>query len=223
MTTDYLILKLQGPMQAWGGHSYENTRPTEYFPTRSGIVGLLAACLGIERARHASLRDLSESFSFAVRADQHLDEMGLASGALTDFHTVQNVPQVAGGTRTIVTHRQYLCDLSFTVALRFHQQGRYQMKEVLEAVSKPLYTPYLGRKSCPLARPLFECVVKGADFLDALSNVEPREGLVYSEDNLGSVNILHVRDVPFFERRRFGTREVYVHYMQKEGLSDVSQ
>lgn len=45
----YLALKLQGVMQAWGGHTYEDLRHTELIPTRSGILGLLAACLGIDR------------------------------------------------------------------------------------------------------------------------------------------------------------------------------
>jgi CRISPR system Cascade subunit CasD len=96
------------------------------------------------------------------------------------------------------------------------------MEQVVYAISKPFYTPYLGRKNCPLARPIFECIAKGENLVDALSRVEPCEGLIYSEDQSGSTNILHSRDVPF-EKRRFGTREVYVHYTRKEGRSDGSQ
>lgn len=37
----YLILRLAGPMQAWGQPTFEGTRPTGRFPTRSGLLGLL--------------------------------------------------------------------------------------------------------------------------------------------------------------------------------------
>ena len=46
---DYLIMKLQGSMQSWGSHTYEDYRPSYIFPTRSAIIGLLGACIGIER------------------------------------------------------------------------------------------------------------------------------------------------------------------------------
>ena len=49
----YLILRLDGPMQAWGSHTFEDFRPSNLFPTRSGLLGLLGACLGIDRGDHA--------------------------------------------------------------------------------------------------------------------------------------------------------------------------
>ena len=51
----YLILRLDGPMQAWGSHTFEDFRPSNLFPTRSGLLGLLGACLGIDRGDHAGL------------------------------------------------------------------------------------------------------------------------------------------------------------------------
>ena len=45
----YLILKLQGPMQAWGPILFEDFRPSHLFPTRSALLGLIGACLGIDR------------------------------------------------------------------------------------------------------------------------------------------------------------------------------
>ncbi len=59
---DYLIIKLQGAIQAWGGHTYEDYRPSLIFPTRSAIVGLLGACLGVQRDKLAALKSLSDSF-----------------------------------------------------------------------------------------------------------------------------------------------------------------
>lgn len=44
---DYLILQLNGPMQSWGLPTFEGIRPSAPFPGRSGLLGLLGACLGI--------------------------------------------------------------------------------------------------------------------------------------------------------------------------------
>jgi len=56
-------------MQAWGTHTYEDFRPSNLYPTRSGLLGLLAACLGIERADHAGQAALAASVKFSVRVD----------------------------------------------------------------------------------------------------------------------------------------------------------
>ena len=44
-----LLLRLAAPLQSWGMDSKFETRKTNREPTKSGIVGLLAAALGIRR------------------------------------------------------------------------------------------------------------------------------------------------------------------------------
>jgi len=66
---EFLILKLQGPMQAWGEHSFEGTRPSGNFPTRSALLGLIGACLGIRRNEFVRQRQLADSIQIAVRKD----------------------------------------------------------------------------------------------------------------------------------------------------------
>lgn len=58
----YLILRLAGPMQFWGLPTFEGTRPTAAFPTRSGLLGLLGACLGIRRNNKDSLQSLRTAY-----------------------------------------------------------------------------------------------------------------------------------------------------------------
>ena len=62
-----LLLKLAGPLQSWGSASRFTDRGTQHEPTKSGVVGLLAAALG--RRRTASVDDLA-SLRFGVRIDQ---------------------------------------------------------------------------------------------------------------------------------------------------------
>jgi CRISPR system Cascade subunit CasD len=207
---NYLIIRLQGVMQAWGGHTYEDYRPTNLFPTRSGLVGLLGSCLGLDRANLEGLRALSDSFVFAVR----LDKGGHPTRVLTDFHTVMEARRVSGkaGENPIVSRREYLCDTSFTVALEFAEDAAFGMDRITEALKRPHFTPSLGRRSCPITRPLFDRVLKAEGLVDALGRVEPRAGVIYSETSEGSQNRLVVRDVPMFNgRRQFSPRPVYIH------------
>ncbi len=219
---DFLIIKLQGAMQAWGGHTYEDYRPSLIFPTRSGIVGLLGACLGIEREDLTALKALDRSFHLTVRANKRKIVQRENSAAkppvsmqkITDFHTVQHARKVDGKPRTeaIVSRREYLCDAEFTLALAFAENAGYGLERVKQAIQKPVYTPFLGRRSCPIQRPLYEAVVNAENAQAALSQIEPYHGTIYSELELDGGTPLMVRDQPLFVTavRQFNNRKIYI-------------
>lgn len=210
----YLILKLEGPMQAWGGHTFEDYRPTQPFPTRSGILGLLGACLGIERSEREGLIALGQSFRLAVRADADPNR-GYRSTVIADFHTVEAARKVDGSVNKnpVVSRREYLCDVTFTAALEFTDDAERQ--RAVAGLRFPRYTPFLGRRSCPLGRPLFEAEIEAESLRDALALVAPHAGVVYSEDEAGHHSQMAVRDVPLPGRtRRFATRRVYIRSEQ---------
>src|SRR4030043_1355038 len=89
---EYLILRLKGVLQSWGGHTFEDYRPSNLFPTRSGLVGLLAACLGIDRKDLETQKALTDSFQYAVR----VDKTPFRFHKITDFHTVLKARGEAG-------------------------------------------------------------------------------------------------------------------------------
>ena len=64
-----LILRLEGPLQAWGSDSKWDRRDTEAFPTKSGVVGLLGCALGLER-NDPELVAMTNAIRMAVRADR---------------------------------------------------------------------------------------------------------------------------------------------------------
>ena len=96
-----LVLRLAGPMQSWGSSSRFTRRSTEAFPTKSALVGLLAAAQG--RRRSDPIEDLAELL-FAVRVDQ-------TGQLLRDFHTAHR-----GDTSMPLSHRFYREDAAHTVA-----------------------------------------------------------------------------------------------------------
>lgn len=219
---DYLIIKLQGTMQAWGGHTYEDYRPSLIFPTRSGIVGLLGACLGIEREDIQALKALNGSFQLTVRANkrkivqrENSKEKPLVSmQRITDFHTVQHARKVDGKPRpeAIVSRREYLCDAEFTLALAFVEDADYNLERVKQAIQRPVYTPFLGRRSCPIQRPLYEAFVNAESAQAALSKIEPYHGTLYSEIKLDGGTPMMTRDQPLFATkvRQFNSRKIYI-------------
>lgn len=217
----FLILKLDGPMQAWGTHTYEDYRPSNLFPTRSGLLGLLGACLGIERSDSESLARLAQSVEFTVRADANKSAV-----KLTDFHTVKDARKVDGkpNKNPIVSRREYLHDAIFTVAVDERTGAGYSLDAIAAALRKPRYTPFLGRRSCPIARPLFETWIDADNAKSALEQVSPQAGVIYAEgDALMTDQRLRMRDVPMHgPHRQFTTRTVYIHAPRAQEGSDVS-
>jgi len=208
----FLILKLDGPMQAWGGHTYEDFRPSHLFPTRSGLLGLLGACLGIDRYDQDGLQRLASSVEFTVRADHHGKKRGLK---LPDFHTVLEARKVDGSPNKnpVVSRREYLFDASFTVAVGGMEGAKIGLDTIAESMLRPHYTPSLGRRSCPLACPLFDGWREAANAIEALKQVPPAHGVIYGEGSaVANDRPMPMRDVPQHGRhRKFGTRWVYVH------------
>ncbi|MDO4606001.1 MAG: type I-E CRISPR-associated protein Cas5/CasD [Bowdeniella nasicola] len=133
MTT--LLLRLAGPMQAWGSQSRFATRATELWPSKSGVVGMLAAALG--RARRESVADLAE-LPMAVRIE-------MPGTVLSDFHTAHNRDKAMP-----LTQRFYLHDAMFLVGIA---AGDDLLHELNEALVRPRFPLALGRRSCPPAFP----------------------------------------------------------------------
>lgn len=215
---EFLILKLHGPMQAWGEHSFEGLRPSGNFPTRSGLLGLLAACLGIRRNDRLRMQQLANSVGLAVRVDEGKSK----TVKITDYHTVKDARKEYAGLgshETIQTWREYLLDAYFTVALWNHVDAAISIEELEEAVKFPRFTPYLGRRCCPISRPLFEACLSADNSLDALNRIEPLGGTIYSEEGDESVRRFRIRDVPLANQpRQFSARNIYVY-----GGSHVSE
>lgn len=215
----FLMLRLDGPMQAWGTHTFEDFRPSNLFPTRSGLLGLLAACLGIERNDRAGLNRLATSVEFTVRIDRQVqrpEQEGAISKLgvkLPDFHTVKDARKVDGSVNKhpIVSRREYLFDAAFTVAVGSKPDAPISLAELAEALRRPLYTPSLGRRACPPARPLLEGLCEAENALAALAQATPAGGLIYSESDISEQSV-RLRDVPMHgHTRQFGTRLIYLH------------
>lgn len=179
-----LLLRLAAPLQAWGSSSKFIVRSTEREPTKSGVIGMIAAAMGIQRNDDAKKLAPLAQLRFGVRADKE----GIL---LKDFHMVH------GYKMADVTERYYLSDAVFLAVLEC--DDKKLLEEIATALQKPVYPLYLGRKSCPPTLPVV-LGVKDEDMLTALKN----EPFLYENDRRKNVRISYevssggamVQDVP---------------------------
>ena len=135
-----LILKLAGPLQSWGTGSHFENRHTDYYPSKSAIIGLVSGAFGYQRDEDLKIRKLNE-LDFAVRIDQ-------PGNLLRDYHTAHKYEENGDKDRTYVTNRYYLEDAVFLVFLSHEDDGF--LEQIYEALSFPYYQPFMGRRSLPL-------------------------------------------------------------------------
>jgi CRISPR system Cascade subunit CasD len=148
-----LLLQLAAPLQAWGSSSKFTRRSTERQPTKSAIIGLIAAAQGRKRAD--SIDDLC-ALNYGVRVDQ-------AGELLKDYHTAR---MLTGKAHMFLSDRYYLADALFIVGLQASDEGL--LRDIEWAIKHPQFPLFLGRRSCPPSEPLSLGIRKGVDLLDAL-------------------------------------------------------
>lgn len=135
-----ILLRFSGPLQSWGIGSHFETRQTERYPSKSAIIGMIAACLGYRRGEDSKIQQLND-LDFAVRVDQ-------PGNILRDYHTVAKYNKKGIKERTYVTQRYYLEDAVFVVAIGSDDHAT--IDKIEQAVKSPYFQPYMGRRSLPL-------------------------------------------------------------------------
>jgi CRISPR system Cascade subunit CasD len=129
-------------MQSWGVQSRFTTRDTGLEPSKSGVVGLLAAALG--RPRHETVDDLA-----ALRMGARVDREGSLE---RDFQTAQKVVRADGsGTQTVTSERYYLADADFLIGL---EGDEALLRQLDTSLASPVWPLCLGRKAFPPGMPV---------------------------------------------------------------------
>ena len=158
---------LDSPMQSWGSSSRFTRRETEAFPTKSALVGLLAAAAGIDKhapgeaEKLARFSDLTLTVYRLPRAGRRLVQR------LSDFHTVGggydarasafdklSKPRKASGgisADAVITHRTYLTDARFIAGF---EGDPGTIADAVRHLDNPVWGVWFGRKNCVPAMPL---------------------------------------------------------------------
>ncbi|WP_051877132.1 type I-E CRISPR-associated protein Cas5/CasD [Streptomyces natalensis] len=175
-----LTMRLAGPLQSWAVSSRHNIRTTLPYPSKSGIVGLLAAACGIPRdGTRSETTDVTLAQLAALRLAVRADQPGQL---LVDYHTVsgashapteparQRLPTADDGSlqvkdSTKITRRHYRTDAVFTAYL---EGDTDLLAKAAHALRRPRFPLFLGRRSCPPSKPLFLSVERDSDLDHAL-------------------------------------------------------
>lgn len=207
-----LLLRLVGPMQSWGTTSRFDQRDTGKEPSKSGVVGLLAAALGIDREYWTDLEPLTR-LSMGVRHDR--------SGVpKRDYQTAQDIISADHSKihKTAVTTREYLADACFLVG--FEGKDINLLKRIHAALQNPVWTLALGRKSyVPSESVWMNDGLQDAPLMDVLARWPwiglqrkweefPEKLLVSCESEDGSGVLKMDQPLSSFAERRFGSRFV---------------
>lgn len=176
MNTEFLLFQLYGPMASWGEIAVGEERDSSARPSRSAILGLCAAALGIPRTEEERLLGFNKSMGFAVCVDEPGD-------ILRDFHSVQSpsgknardLPTrrdelAYSNVKAILSSRHYRTDAYYTICLwARHKDGPVTLSALAKALNQPEFTLFLGRKSCPLAIPLNPRLIEAPSIREAIN------------------------------------------------------
>lgn len=148
-----ILMKLAGPLQSWGTNSHYETRQTNRFPSKSAIIGMIAAAMGYRRDENKKLDELRK-LSFAVRVDQQGD-------ILRDFQIAISHKPNGERLRSYVTNRYYLQDAVFVVSIGSENEAL--IEKINDSLQSPYFQLYLGRRSCPINQ---DYLINGANISD---------------------------------------------------------
>jgi CRISPR system Cascade subunit CasD len=133
-----ILMKFAGPMQSWGTNSHFESRYTDFYPSKSAIIGLIAASLGYRRHEDEKIQKLNK-IEFALRVDQQ--------GKLLRDYQIAAKYKNGAFDKNYVTNRYYLEDAVFVVAISGEDEI---MKEIYRGLKNPYFQQFMGRRSVPV-------------------------------------------------------------------------
>lgn len=176
-------------MVSWGDVAVGEIRPTQWYPSKSAILGLLASAMGVRRSEEQKCIDMEHAYA--------LCSFVISSGdLLRDYHTVQaptfnkkidyhtRKEELAGKKlNTLLTSREYLTDANYLIAIHLKDQesAPFSLEQLKQGLLTPKYVLYLGRKSCPLALPTNPQIISSQFVNDAANQYTDKSILNFSK------------------------------------------
>lgn len=222
-----ILLKLAGPLQAWGTGSHFETRQTDRYPSKSAVIGMIAASLGYSRNETEKIQTLNK-LNYAARIDQR-------GRILRDYHIAAKHKKNGALDKNYVTNRYYLQDAVFVVGIG--SDDNVLMDSIEKALKSPYFQLYLGRKSLPVTADFYIGSTEKS-VIDSLKAArweasdwyrkqeDPVLDIYFDSDLVDSSNSFMKRDrVITFSRkgRSYGFRPVSVIQVEIENASKLKE
>jgi CRISPR-associated protein Cas5/CasD subtype I-E len=182
-------------MQSYADTGFGQLREAGPFPSRAAVLGIVAAAEGIGRGDpelvtlHKLFRvDIATVRSGRIARDYHSVEARLRRDDVERFETWER-PQ--RGNKTL-TWRAYHHDAHFVALVKSDDETA--VSRAVSALRSPVYTAFLGRRSCPPSTPLLPAEVTGNPYKEMLAAVSKTR-----------------RVMPKTGERRWGRRPTRIH------------
>lgn len=143
-------------------------------PARSAILGMIAAALGIERGDE----DMHQALEAGVRTAMLVERPG---EVFNDFHTAQaasgkpnwttrggEVAAIKADDNPVVSLREYRTNIVVLATFWLGDNAVHSLDAICQALRKPRFVLYMGRKCCPFGLPLAPEIVEAASPIQAL-------------------------------------------------------
>lgn len=171
---NYLTFQLYAPLSSWGEPAVGEIRNSSRHPSKSAVLGLVAAAMGFRRQHDEPHLTLQRSVGFGVK----LIGEGLPTA---DYHTTQSAEkqmphmrkrkdEMHALSKTWLSSRQYRQDALSVVALWNTHDAEINLSCIKTSLQQPTFHLFLGRKSCPLALPLNPILREHNALKDALDD-----------------------------------------------------
>lgn len=183
--TGFLLFTLYAPLASWGEIAVGEARGSWDRPSRSAVLGLLAAALGITRQDQDGHDGLDSGYGLAVRLD-------VSGTSLVDYHTAQTaaeseIRKAFGKQRpstrraflsvaerhTILSRRELREDTLATACVWACEGARWPLEALKQALERPFFTLYAGRKANVFGLPLGPAIVEAETLSESFSLRRP--------------------------------------------------
>lgn len=179
--TAALAIYLDAPLQSWGVSSRFQRRGTESTPSKSGVLGLIAAAMGIDKhspdeaSQLAPLAACRFSVFPVVQGEKappalRLEDYQTVGGGYDRSDPIDKLRisrKASGGVSTTIQTWRYYLEQARFVAILEGSPGILQ--QAATALENPVWGVWFGRKCCLPAAPLLPTLAPSAkEALDLL-------------------------------------------------------
>jgi CRISPR system Cascade subunit CasD len=184
--TEFLLFTLYAPLTSWGDITVGESRSSWDRPSRSAVLGILAAALGITRDDQHGHDALDTGYGFAVRLDA-------GGSSLIDYQTAQTAAELeikkmfgkgerprtrrellsVAERQTILSRRELREDALATACLWSQENPRWPLAELAHALKHPTFMLYAGRKANVFGLPLAPEIVSAETLAAAFAARAP--------------------------------------------------
>lgn len=208
-----LLLKFDAPMQSWGIDEKLKDHNTDFIPSKSAVIGMIASAEG--RRRDEDVSDLAK-LRFGVRidyegeilGDYHISVIGGSFGETKDLYGTGHQVSSIDSKRTKLGMRYYLDDAVFTCGI---EGDKEQLESIKDSLLHPANALFLGRRSCPVTAELVQGIVE--ESLESALKSENGDKRVFLDvvgNNTKKGKYRVVRDIPVSfnpEKRTYALRK----------------